>query len=550
MDPGVHSPEDRRFVGLAAGVLDDILVRDPVHATDIGDHRFDTRLPDLTTDGSDEFARVLMRHQQFLDRIEDRALSRFAAADLAILRQGVARRIFDLTQLRRNEWDPLVWNPADALYGITARAFAPPAVRARSLVERLRGLGEFFDNARHTLGAMPPVNVATAIAQLRQIEPMLAETLGPLADQRGVADAVAVGVASVDRHIGWLTDRDPLSSRPQAMGPELYAGVLTYHLDGGLEVDELLASAEDDLERTLDELASVAARFRRGTMADSSVVSEAFGDLGTDASTPDNVLDLATEALRAAADFVSARNLMTVPALDLRLELMPPVRRGVSVAYCDAPGALESADLPTIIGIAPAPESWPADRRDSFHREYNRHMLFDLMVHEAVPGHALQLARARDAMAPTDVRAAMPSGLFIEGWAVYAEELMAHRGFYVDPQRRLSLRLQQLKMQLRVIINTILDIRVHTRGMTEAEARRLMATKGFAEEGEIVGKWDRARLTAGQLATYYVGYRAVAQVVDDLDTQRRDWDLRQVHDSVLSHGSVPPVILRSLLGLD
>lgn len=550
MDPGVHSPEDRRFVGLAAGVLDDILVRDPVHATDIGDHRFDTRLPDLTTDGADEFARVLLRHQQFLDRIEDRALSRFAAADLAILRNGVARRIFDLTQLRRNEWDPLVWNPADALYGITSRAFAPPAVRARSLVERLRGIGEFLDNARHTLSGMPAVNVATAVAQLRQIEPMLEETLGPLADQRGVADAVEVGVEAIDRHIAWLTDQDPLSMRPQALGPELYDGVLSHHLDPGLEVDELLGAAEDDLERTLEELASVAARFRRGTMADRTVVSDAFEIMASDASTPDTLLDVAADALRAAADFVSERDLMTVPALDLRLELMPPVRRGVSVAYCDAPGPLEQADLPTVIGISPAPDSWDSERRDSFHREYNLHMLFDLMVHEAVPGHALQLARAREVSAPTDVRAAMPSGLFIEGWAVYAEELMAHRGFFVDPQRRLSLRLQQLKMQLRVIINTILDIRVHTRGMTEAEARRLMATKGFAEDGEIVGKWDRARLTAGQLATYYVGYRAVAQVVDDLDTQRRDWDLRQVHDAVLSHGSVPPAILRSLVGLE
>ncbi|MFN8125465.1 MAG: DUF885 family protein [Candidatus Nanopelagicales bacterium] len=133
---------------------------------------------------------------------------------------------------------------------------------------------------------------------------------------------------------------------------------------------------------------------------------------------------------------------------------------------------------------------------------------------------------------------------------MYAEELMAHRGFYVDPDRRLSLRLQQLKMQLRVIINTILDIRVHTRGMTEPEARRLMATKGFAEDGEIVGKWDRARLTAGQLSEYYVGYRGVAQIVDDLDTHHRDWDLRQVHDAVLAQGSVPPRILRSLVGLE
>ena len=60
-------------------------------------------------------------------------------------------------------------------------------------------------------------------------------------------------------------------------------------------------------------------------------------------------------------------------------------------------------------------------------------MIYDLIVHEGIPGHLLQQTMARRATPPTKVRAAMPSGLFVEGWAVYAEELMARSGFVVSP---------------------------------------------------------------------------------------------------------------------
>ena len=80
----------------------------------------------------------------------------------------------------------------------------------------------------------------------------------------------------------------------------------------------------------------------------------------------------------------------------------------------------------------------------------------------------------------------------------------------------LAVRLQQLKMALRMVINAILDVRVHTRGMTEAEAMRLMVGRGHQEEGEAVGKWRRALLTSTQLSTYYVGWSAVSGLVGDL----------------------------------
>src|SRR5262249_20588727 len=150
----------------------------------------------------------------------------------------------------------------------------------------------------------------------------------------------------------------------------------------------------------------------------------------------------------------------------------------------------------TFVAVAPPPTSWTAGRKASFYREYNRHMVHDLLIHEAMPGHVVQLEHARRfAGSATDVRLAFRSGSFVEGWAVYAEQLMAERG-YPGTGDPLALRAQQLKMQLRMIINAILDARIHGHGMTQAEAMALLTGAGHQEEGEAAGKWRRAQLTS------------------------------------------------------
>jgi uncharacterized protein (DUF885 family) len=205
-------------------------------------------------------------------------------------------------------------------------------------------------------------------------------------------------------------------------------------------------------------------------------------------------------------------------------------------------GALETAPLPTFFAISPTPEDWPPERVESFYREYNAHMIHDLSIHEAVPGHMLQLAHWRRFRAPTNVRAALWSGSFVEGWAVYAERLMVDHGYRGD-----ALRMQQLKMQLRMIINAILDARVHAHGMTEEEGMRLMLERGHQEDGEAVGKWRRAVLTSAQLSTYYVGCTEVGDLVADVRSVRPELNERQLHDLVLSEGSPAPRHLRRLL---
>jgi uncharacterized protein (DUF885 family) len=210
---------------------------------------------------------------------------------------------------------------------------------------------------------------------------------------------------------------------------------------------------------------------------------------------------------------------------------------------------LERTPLPTQFAVSPTPKDWSAERIASYYREYNVHMLHDLTVHEAMPGHALQLMHSNRHRATTPIRAVFSSGSFVEGWAVYAEELMALSGYRRDESERAAaaLRVQQLKMQLRTTLNTILDVRFHSHDLDERAAMELMTARGYQQEGEAVEKWRRVQLTSTQLCTYYVGYCEVRDLVAGLRRSHPGWTDQTLHDNVLAHGSPPVRHLRSLL---
>jgi uncharacterized protein (DUF885 family) len=201
--------------------------------------------------------------------------------------------------------------------------------------------------------------------------------------------------------------------------------------------------------------------------------------------------------------------------------------------------------VPTFYCIAPTPVDWSPQRVESFYREYNHHMIRNLTVHEAMPGHFLQLAHARRFHGTTRVRALGHSGPFVEGWAAYTEEMMATYGF-----GGLPVRLQQLKMQLRLTINAILDQLVHCEDLTEADAMALMTGRGFQEEGEAAGKWRRALLTSTQLSTYFVGYSEIVDLRTAHEAKHGAIaDLRAFHDRLLSFGSPPAKYVKEMLEL-
>ncbi len=541
------------FAELARTTVDDLLRTYPESATELGDHRFDDRLADRSPDGIAAAGAMLAQRLRDLESYPGRgSLPVDEQVDLAVLAGELRRRAFEIEVTASHTWDPMLANPGTAVYALLARDFAPVEDRLRSVATRLRAVPGALAAARASLSAMPRVHVETAIGQFHGTLTLLAEELGrALGTAPGVAGEVEsardVAVPAIEEHIRWLRARLPASDRDPRLGAELYQRKLSLVLETELEPDELLARAEQDLERVEDEITEAAARLDPAAGDRDERVRRALGRLAAQGPVDDaTVVGLCREAMDTARAFVQAADLVTVMDDPVQIVVMPEIHRGVAVAYCDPPGPLEAAELPTYFAVAPTPAGWDEERVASFYREYNQHMLHNLTVHEAMPGHALQLAHSRRHRGSTPVRAAFWSGSFVEGWAVLAEELMADNG-YEGAGSLAGLRMQQLKMQLRMIINTILDLRVHCHGMTEHEAMHLMTARGYQEEGEAAGKWRRVLLTSCQLPTYYVGHTELRRLRDDLRRAHPDWSGRRTNDELLAHGSPPPRYLRELL---
>ncbi len=559
-DPA-RSADENPLHRVTADIVDALLELDPVVATALGEHRFDDRLPDLSDAGIEHARAVLGEGLGALDQVDDTHLDVGDEVDLEILRNRLSGHAFALDTLREHTWDPLEANPGTALYLLLARDFAPLPDRLRSLTARLREVPTLLAQARDSLHDMPRVHLETAIGQFRGTEALLSRQV-PEAYEADPALAAAAAPAleaahrAVAEHIDWMQDRLAESHASPRLGAETYAAKLWHTLDSETAPDEVLAAAEEELVRAEGALARTAAAYLgepvpppddAGELVRRALAAAAAAGPVDDAS----VLERCRAALQQTQRFVEQHDLVTVPDDPVEIIEMPEIHRGVAVAYCDPPGPLETAALPTFFAVSPTPEDWAAERVASFYREYNAHMLHNLTVHEAMPGHVLQLAHARRSRTAGTVRRAFWSGPFVEGWAVYAEALMAERGYPGEGGERgaLAVRLQQLKMVLRMTINAILDVRVHTRGMTEDEAMRLMTGRGHQEEGEAVGKWRRALLTSTQLSTYFVGWQGVHGLVHDLRLMDPARSERALHDAVLAHGSPPPRHLRTLLGL-
>jgi uncharacterized protein (DUF885 family) len=537
------------FRRLAETVVDDLLALDPVEATWLGDHRFDGELPDLSPAGVSSSVQLIDDHVMAVDAIDDVELDVEDLVDLEILRARLMRTSFELSELRAHAWNPMVWNPGTALNLIATREFAPLQERRASLVARLRAIPDFLADARGQLGDMPAIHVETAIAQLHGTAGLIGSDVRALVEDD---DAVEAAQGQVVAFADWLEARLPASERSPRLGDRLYGAALWHSLDDDVSADELLSDAYARLEVINAEMESVASEYLGVAHGSEATVRNVLALVAERSPVTDQtVLSVVEDALRASTNFVRDHDLVEVPDLDVRVIEMPEIHRGVAVAYCDAPGPLESAPVPTFVAVAPTPANWSAERVASFYREYNAVQLHTLTVHEAMPGHVLQLAHAQRVSTSTPVRRFGGSGVFVEGWAVYAEEAMVQAGYAPTEGRSawLELRLQQLKMQARGVINAILDISVHAQEMQEADALALMTGRGFQEEGEASGKWRRALLTSGQLPTYYAGYRAVSGIVADLKVLHPDWSDRRVHDLMLSKGSPGPRHLRALLGI-
>ncbi|MBC8423177.1 DUF885 domain-containing protein, partial [bacterium] len=399
----------------------------------------------------------------------------------------------------------------------------------------------------------------TAIGQNHGTISLILDDLQPFLDEAPDMRGEFVGpraraIAALEEFGRWLEDDLlPRSNGEFRVGRDLFETKLRMTLESDLTLDEIRKSALSDLDETRDTMYELALPLyrtyypERAGAADlplDEVVGEVLDRLADAHPEADTIVEQARGNLADCTAFVAEHDLVTLPDDAVEIIVMPEYQRGFAIAYCDAPGALAENEK-TFYSISPPPADWIEERKTSYFREYNDHMLINLTVHEAMPGHYLQLAHSNRFASTTPVRALFSSGVFVEGWATYAEQLMADRDFG-GPE----LKLQQLKMRLRLLINSIIDQDIHCGDMTEQAAMDLMVGKGFQEEGEAAGKWRRAQMSSTQLSTYYVGNMEINRLRGLAEDKLGDhFELKAFHDELLSYGSPAPRYVQRLMGL-
>jgi uncharacterized protein (DUF885 family) len=552
----VPQSEDFKFETFARDYLDKLLEKNPELATSLGEHRFDDRLADYSQAGIQAQVQFQRQSVERLAQIEVSKLSAVNRIDFGILQSQIQSALFQLENLREQEWNPLFYNVGNAIYGLTAREFAPLRDRLKSVKARLKGIPAVLEAARISLKNPPRVHTETAILQNKGNISLVREELKTYLDQvpeliPEFASVQSSVITALESYGAWLEkELLPKSNGSFRIGENKFRDKLRYTLDSDLSIEEILKRAQADLQKTQGDLFETARSLSKKQSVDTDpvakkkVIKAVLDELAESRPTNETIVGLATANLEEVTEFVRQQGLVTVPQEPVKIIVMPEFQRGMAVAYCDSPGPLEK-NGETFYSISPTPTDWTQQRVTSFFREYNNYMLKDLTIHEAMPGHYLQLAHSNRFRAPTMIRTVFSSGVFVEGWATYAEQLMVEKG-YGGPE----VKMQQLKMRLRLIINAILDQKIHTAGMSEKEAIDLMMNEGFQEEGEAAGKWRRACLSSTQLSTYYVGNTEINEI-------RRAWevkkgpilDLKAFHDTMLSFGSPAPKHVRALLGL-
>jgi len=557
--------ENTHFRQIAQDYIDQMPALSPIGATQIGDHRFDGEMDDVS-EASRQRTRVF--NQGILDRLEriDRAaLSRDLQVDAALLRHELRHNLWQMDTFQAWAWNPLVYTgkAGGSIYGLMAREFAPVARRLERVTERLEKLPSFFEQVRETLQPtrVPRVHAETAVKQNRGVLSIINEMVLPVmgelsaANRERLESAIAATRVAVEEHGRWMED----TMLPQAkgdfrVGRELFDQKLAFALHTPLSREQVKARAELEFEKVRREMYVVSCRIYLkqfpltefpSNPVDSyqqAIIRSALELSYLDRPKRGEIPDVARAQVKEATEFVIAKEIVTMTNDPLEIILMPEFQRGVSFAYCDAPGPLDKG-LKTFYAVSPIPSEWTVKQVDSFLREYNIWSMHDLTMHEAVPGHYLQLAHSNQY--PSTLRALLSSGSFVEGWAVYSERVMVDAGYLGGDDR---MRLINLKWYLRGITNAMMDQAIHVDGMTRDEAMRLMVEGGFQEEREAAGKWTRAQLTSAQLSTYFVGTQEHWDLRRHVESEWGEaFTLKKYHDQILSYGSPPVQFVRALV---
>jgi uncharacterized protein (DUF885 family) len=560
--PVNEDSEDAKLIAFFKAYLDEEFQHRPLEATRLGDHRFDHLLDDLAPAAR---AANVERARQALAELPKRVayakLSRAGQIDYEILQHHLRRAVWLAENFNPFEDDPRIYNDytTESVYLLLTQSTEPKATNLRNCVSRMRQVPRIVETAKKTLKNPPRVVVETAIKQTRGAIRFYSSDIFQLSGETpqlsDLGRAAKPVIESLTSYLEFLEkELLPRATGEWRIGKEKFARKLELELDAGLSADAVIRDAEAEAARVEREMYVIArqlwaSRFPKRPLPPDDeagrrlTIRLVLAELAKEHGKPEELVQDVRTTVDEIKAFIRDHDILRLPDPDTcRIIEMPEFQRGNWVAYLNQAPPLDPK-ASSYYAVSPPPADWDKTRVTSYLEEYNRHMLKVLTIHEAYPGHYVQLEYSN--RHPSLIRKVLFSGVFAEGWAVYTEQMMLDQGF---GQGNLALRLHQLKFYLRAVLNAILDHKMHCTNMTDEEAMALLVQRGFQSEGEALGKIIRAKQTSCQLSTYFVGRMAFYRLRQQIQREQGDrFDLGRYHEAVLAHGTLPVKYLPELV---
>lgn len=541
------------FPALAAQFVAESEARDPLFADGIGVHTYDDRLADYSPAGVAGRQAWLARWDTTVRAAERDAADAVERADAHELRDTIEFEQFEVRRLRPFATDPTLYTTVigNAIYQLTSRSYAPEPVRLNHVAARLALIPAVTRAAERQLTHPSRVATQQAIDENGGAIDLVTNLPATSAIVRARPAALAA-LRAFDRFL-----RGPLLARsngPTRVGAAVYDRELALVDGTDLTRAELIAHARSDLDATRAKMLALALpldrRFFPALQADEKrpnaadvVVRRVLDRLANDHPDREHIFATARADVYAAERFLRVHPLVRLPVPDtLHVRPTPPFMAGVAGASLDAAGPFTPL-AESFYCIDEIPKKWSPAHVRSYLRENNTYEMKMLSLHEAMPGHYVQI-RYNNAT-PSLVRRIYGNGSFIEGWAVYVEGMVVDAGYGGNDPR---LKLFQLKWRLREQANLLIDAGYHAEHMTKSQFTDLLVRRAFQEPAQAEAKWHRLELSHDQLSSYFIGLTAIAQARDRLRAKAgAHFSLATFNRALLAMGSVEPRAVQPIL---
>jgi uncharacterized protein (DUF885 family) len=430
------------------------------------------------------------------------------------------------------------------------KEFAPLAERLQSVLGRVREVPRLLDEAQQNLVPVevPPVWAEIAVEQARMAPGLFVGLLPAMAAQAapdlqaGLMEAGQTAAAAVENYIAYLENEVmPLAAGDFSAGRELFDEMLHEEHMVDYDADQLLATGWELFHQTKAQMEAIARE-----IDPDKAVNDLLEESKADHPAAEELLDVVRHEMSRIRDYVLEQEIATIPEGEsLRVIETPEYLRPLIPfgAYM-APGILEE-EQDGIFLVTPVDPDAPPEAQEEKLRGLNSAKLPILALHEGYPGHHLQLVYANLTETIPRRMGSFLATLFIEGWAFYCEELLEQTGYINQPYQRLGRLHDQLWRAARII----LDASLHTKGMTLDEAVDFLVDEAQLEPGDALAEARRYTSTPTQPQSYLMGKLAIVDLVADYRQAHPEASLRQVHDTILRQGSLPPRLMRRQLAL-